>query len=340
VRSAGLASVLALVLAAPRAGAEPVVVKLGTLAPSGSAWHEILNDLGRRWKEASGGAVVLKVYAGGTQGSEGDMIRKLGIGQLQAVAITNVGMNDVTAEPKGLSLPFLFADDREAECALAALAPDLEAALLRRSYVVLHWSSLGAMHVFCTAPRPRPADMAGAKLFAQDGDPEANDAWRAAGFRPVVLSSTEMLPALQTGMIDCLPNVPIYVLTTRLYEKASHMMEVPWGHLFGATLVRRDVWERIPAALRPALLEAARETGRAADAELRRLTADALAAMRQRGLVVDHADPAPWRELVAALHPRLRGKVVPAAFYDRLMAVRASCAGAGAPPPRETGGAR
>ncbi len=327
MRPAPLAAALALALAAPTgARGEPVVVKLGTLAPSGSAWHEILIDLGRRWREASGGAVVLKIYPGGVQGSEGDMLRKLGIAQLQAVAITNVGMNDVTAEPKGLSLPFLFADDREADCALAALAPDLEAALLRRSYVVLHWSSLGAMHVFCTTPRPRPADMAGAKLFAQDGDPEANEAWRAAGFRPVVLSATDMLPALQTGMIDCLPNVPIYVLTTRLYERASHMMDLPWGHLFGATIVRRDVWERIPAGLRPRLLAEAREAGRAADAELRRLTADALAAMRQRGLEVFHAEPGPWRELVGTLHPRLRGRVVPAAFYDRLMAARASCA--------------
>jgi TRAP-type C4-dicarboxylate transport system substrate-binding protein len=189
------------------------------------------------------------------------------------------------------------------------------------------------MHVLCTAPRTRPADMAGAKLFAQDGDPEANAAWRGAGFRPVVLSSTDLLPALQTGMIDCVPSVPIYVLTTRLFERARHMMDVPWGHLFGATVVRRDVWEKIPEALRPKLLAAARETGREADAALRRLTADAIAAMRQRGLEVDRADPEPWRELVASLHPRLRGSVVPAAFYDRLMSVRATCAGAAAATP-------
>ena len=321
-------AVAALCLAALAGSAQgqTVVVKLGTLAPVGSPWHEVLNDLARRWRETSGGAVVLKVYAGGTQGNEGDMIRKLGVSQLQAVAITNVGMQDVTPEPKGLSLPFLFATDGEADCALAALRPELEAALLRRGYVALHWNSLGAMHVFCTTPRPKPADMAGARLFAQDGDPEANEAWRAAGFRPVVLASTDMLPALQTGMIDCLAGVPIYVLTTRVFERARHMMDVPWGHLFGATIVRREVWERIPEALRPKLLEAAREAGRAADAELRRLTADAIAAMRSGGLEPYPADPAPWREVVAGIHPKLRGGVVPAQFYDLLMSARSSCA--------------
>src|SRR5512133_2687576 len=71
-------------LAAAPAHAGPVVLKLGTLAPQASAWHEILKEMGREWEEASAGTVKLKVYAGGTQGSEGDMIRKLGIGQLQA----------------------------------------------------------------------------------------------------------------------------------------------------------------------------------------------------------------------------------------------------------------
>ena len=60
---------------------DPVVLKVGTMAPVGSAWHEALKDLARRWEEASRGRVKLRVYAGGTQGSEGDMQRKLAIGQ-------------------------------------------------------------------------------------------------------------------------------------------------------------------------------------------------------------------------------------------------------------------
>jgi len=119
-----------LVLAAADVPAQtPTVVKLGTLAPNGSAWHEILKDIGHRWSEASSGAVTLRIYAGGVQGGEGDMIRKLRIGQLQAAALSNVGLHDVTPEPKGLSLPLLFADEAEAECVFDAVRPDLDAAL-------------------------------------------------------------------------------------------------------------------------------------------------------------------------------------------------------------------
>lgn len=312
-------------LAAPAPSSAQVVLKLGTLAPSGSTWHEILKELAQGWAEASGGAVKLRIYPGGVQGNEGDMIRKLGVGQLQAAALSNVGIHDITPEPKALSIPLFFADDREAECVFERVRPELEAALERRGFAVVQWSRLGALHLFCTEPRRTPADMATSRFFAQEGDPRAAEAWRAAGFRPVQLSANDLYPALQTGMVDCVPSLPIYVLTARLFEKARHMADLAWGHMYGATLVRRDAWERIPADVRGRLLELARATGLRADAEVRRMNDDALAAMRRQGLSVLAVDGAPWRAAMREAHRMLRGDVVPAPFYDRLAQARDAC---------------
>jgi TRAP-type C4-dicarboxylate transport system substrate-binding protein len=312
-------------LASAPAPADPVVLKLGTLAPQGSAWHEILREMGREWEEASSATVRLKIYAGGTQGGEGDMIRKLGIGQLQAAALTNVGMHDLVPEPKALSTPLFFASEEEADCVLEGVRPRIEAGLAARGFAVVHWSRLGALYLFCDAPRPTPAHMAEARFFAQEGDDHAADAWRAAGFRPVQLSATDLYPALATGMIECVPSLPVYVLTARLHDKARHMMDLAWGHMYGATLVRRDAWERIPPDLRTRLLASARRRGEAADAEVRRLNADALAAMKRQGLAVTAVDPAPWRAAMAKAHPLLRGHVVPTPFYDELVRVREAC---------------
>jgi TRAP-type C4-dicarboxylate transport system substrate-binding protein len=317
-------SALFLVAAAARAE-PPVVLKLGTLAPAGSAWHDILKDMGQRWALASGGAVTLRIYPGGVQGNEGDMIRKLGIGQLQAAAISNVGMHDITPEPKGLSIPLFFAGEAEAECGFEAVRPALEEAVARRGYAVVHWSRLGALHLFCTEPRRTPADMASARFFAQEGDPRAAEGWRAAGFRPVQLSATDLYPALQTGMVDCVPSLPIYVLTARLFEKARHMTDLAWGYMYGATVVRRDAWERIPAEVRGALLAIARETGARADAEVRRMNEDALAAMRRQGLSVVAVDDEPWRAAMEKAYGFLRGDVVPAPFFDAITAARDAC---------------
>ena len=329
--------VSALVLAASAARAEaPVVLKLGTLAPQGSTWHEILKEMGQRWSQVSGGAVTLRIYPGGVQGNEGDMIRKLGIGQLQAAALSNVGMHDITPEPKGLSIPLFFAGEAEAECGFEAVRPALEEAIAKRGYAVVHWSRLGALYLYCSEPRRTPADMATARFFAQEGDPRAAEGWRAAGFRPVQLSATDLYPALQTGMVDCVPSLPIYVLTARLFEKARHMADLPWGYMYGATVVRRDAWERIAADVRPRLLEVAHETGAKADAEVRRLNEDALAAMKRQGLSVVAVDAAPWRAAMEKGYAFLRGDVVPAPFFDAISAARDACRAGGphAPPGR------
>jgi TRAP-type transport system periplasmic protein len=317
-----LAALLAVLAVSARA---EVTIKLGTLAPAGSTWHDILKEMGQRWEADSGGQVRLRVYAGGAQGSEGEMVRKMGINQLQAVSISNVGMHDVLPDPQVLSVPMLFSDEAELECVFAAMRPRFEAAMAQKGYVVLQWSRVGAVSLFCDAPFRTPAEMAAAKVFAWEGDPKSVDAWRAAGFRPVVLSSTDIVPSLQTGMIDCVTNVPLYVLTTRLFEKANRMMDLPWGWILGATVVRKEAWEKIPADVRPKLQADAVELGLKVDAEVRRLNKDAIAAMTKQGLQVIKVDPAPWRAAMEKAWPVVRGGVVPASVFDEVQTARNAC---------------
>jgi TRAP-type transport system periplasmic protein len=317
-----LAGLLAALASSARA---QVTIKLGTLAPQGSSWHELLKELGQKWEEASGGQVKLRIYAGGTQGSEGDMVRKMAVGQLQAAAISNVGMHDVVAEPQGMSVPFLFQDDAQMQCTFKKVRPRLEQVLAQKGYVAVQWSTIGAVYMFCDQAHRTPADMGSAKVWVWEGDPKSVEAFRMAGLTPQVLSSADIIPSLQTGMIDCVPNVPLYMLTTRLFEKAPYMMDTAWSYVVGATLVRRDAWERIPADLRPKLLGIAQDLGDRIDAEVRRLNQDAVTAMQKQGLKVVAGDAAAWRTAMDRALPVLRGGVVPAEFYDQVRQARDAC---------------
>jgi TRAP-type C4-dicarboxylate transport system substrate-binding protein len=311
-------------------------VKLGTLAPAGSAWHEALKDMAARWEEASGGAVKLRVYAGGTQGDEGDMVRKLGIGQLQAAAISNVGLHDVVPEPQTFSSPRLFENEKEMECAFRRVQDRIEAALERRGLVALQWSRVGTASFFCNAPFRTPAEMAKGKIFAWAGDPGMVKAWRSAGFHPVVLSTTDLVPSLTTGMIDCVSNVPVYMLASRTFEKARYMIDLPLGFLTGATVVRKDAWMRIAPDVRERLLAIAREIGEKIDADARRLEKDAVAAMRTQGLEVVAVSPDAWHPVLEKSWEVIRGEVVPAEFFDEVRRARNVCRADVATAPRET----
>jgi TRAP-type C4-dicarboxylate transport system substrate-binding protein len=312
-----------LALAVPTASrAQQVQIKLGTLAPTGSTWHELLKELAERWSQASGGNVKLRVYAGGTQGNEGEMIRKMAVGQLQGAAVTTVGLHDIAPEPQALATPVMFDSADEVKQALVKLEPKLDALLEKKGYVALTWGAIGALKLFCTQAYRTPAEAAGAKIFAWEGDPASVKAWKAAGFNPVVLSSTDVITSLQTGMIQCIPNVPLYVLTARLFEKAPYMIDIPWGWLVGATVIRKDAWDKIPVDLRPKLIAIARELGKKVDDEVAKLNTDAVSAMEKQGLKVVKVDPGPWRAMAEKAWPVVRGEVVPAPFFDEVKAVR------------------
>ena len=62
--------------------ASPQMIKLGTLAPTGSPWHTILRDMTEDWRRVTGGKIQFRIYSGGVSGDEPDMVRKLRIGQL------------------------------------------------------------------------------------------------------------------------------------------------------------------------------------------------------------------------------------------------------------------
>ena len=313
-----------LVAFAPRpAAAAEVEIKLGTLAPSGSAWHNILKEMGQKWSEVSGGQVKLRIFPGGVVGNEGDMVRKMRVGQLSAAALTTVGLHDITPEPQAVDVPLGITSYEELDYIMGKVENELDKSLDDKGYVVLAWADIGFVHFFSTRAIRTPADMANAKLFAWDGDPASVEALKRAGFKPVVLSSTDVIPSLQTGMIDTIASAPLYSLTSRIYQKANKMSDLRWAILTGATIVKKEVWERVPADLRPKLIDIARQYGKRIDAEVRSINDDAIKQMQKQGLEVIHAsDAAGWQAAADAANRVVRGGVVPEKLFDEVMRYR------------------
>jgi len=318
-----LLSLAALALAPTPAHAQEVKIKLGTVAPQGSVWHTLLQEMGQKWSDASGGKVQLKIYAGGTQGSEGEMVRKMGIGQLQAAAITTIGLKDISPEPQAEDVPGIIDSYKEYETVHAKMKGELEAALAAKGYVVINWAEAGFVNIFSTEPYSTPAEFAQGKVFAWNGDPASEEAWRAAGLKPVVLSSTDMITSLQTHMINIVSEPPLYAYTAGLYERAKYMLDLKWGLLTGATIVKKDVWEKIPADLRPKLLAIAAEQGEKVNADVRKQNEEAITQMKAKGLtVVEPKDLPAWNKAYEQIQGVVRGKVVPAATYDKVKSLR------------------
>jgi TRAP-type C4-dicarboxylate transport system substrate-binding protein len=110
-----------------------------------------------------------------------------------------------------------------------------------------------------------------------------------------------------------------------LFEALDHVLDLEWAYMYAATVVRKDTWEKLPEDVRPRLMELARDAGRMADAAVRKIHADALDAMRSRGLKVVRGNSEAWRIAVAAGYSSIRGGSVPAEFFDELTGARETC---------------
>ena len=314
---------LAILLASTSASAQTVRTKLGTLAPQGSTWHQFMQQMAVDFAKVSAGKVELKIYAGGTQGNEGEMIRKISIGQLQAASMTAVGMHEITPEPQAECVPFLIDSYEEYDYVHERLRPKLEEALAKKGYVALQWGEVGFIYLFSTEAYRTPAEFAKGKVFTWNGDPGAEQAWKAAGFHPVVLSSTDLIPSLSSRMVNIVGEAPLYAYTTHIFEKANHMLNLHWGFLTGATVVRKDTWDKVPADLRPKLLEIAEEYGKKTRVDVRKQNEDAIEQMKKRGLdVVQPNDLPAWQKAAEQADKVVRGKVVPVGIYDDVIKLR------------------
>ena len=304
---------------------QPVLMKMGTVAPDGSPWHQILQQMGQDWNKISAGKVTLRIYPGGVLGDEPDMIKKLRIGQLQAVALPGSGLSHLEPAVSCLQIPMMIQSYEELDYIRDRIAPRLEKLLDQKGYVVLNWGDAGWVHFFTKTPATKLDDIRKMKLFTMAGDADALELYQSAGFRPVPLATTDMLPALQTGLIDAFDVPPLLAMLNQWFGVANYMIDVKWAPLVGATVVSRQTWERIAETIRPEMLEAARGAGNRLRGEIRKMGDDAVAAMKKRGLNVitpDAATRADWRRQAEDAYPKLRGRLVAAELFDEVKRLR------------------
>ena len=73
------------------------------------------------------------------------------------------------------------------------------------------------------------------KIFVWFGDEEQVKLMKHIGYKPVALETADILPGLQTGMIDVVPLPPIYALSYQFYAPLPHMLNLNWSPFVGAT---------------------------------------------------------------------------------------------------------
>ena len=313
-----------LVLGACFAQVQEKSLRIGSLVPKNSLYHRQLLDIADSWRTAQGGGAKYLVYPDGSQGGEAEMARRMRIGQLQGALLSVVGLREIEPSIAALqSMPLLFRSWEEVDFVREKMRPAMEKKFLDQGFVVLAWGDAGWVRFFSKEAAVRPDDFKRMKFFAWGSEPDQQAIMKSLGYTPVPLETTDILPAIQTGMINVVPSTPYFALATQIYNTAPHMLEINWAPIVGALVVTRKAWDDMSPAVQQAVRAASDKAGAQIRTKARQEVEEAVDAMKKRGITVHNPNAEQmkeWNDLADKLYPRIRGTMVPAETFDEVMA--------------------
>ncbi len=312
----------------------PMQLRIGSLVPKNSLYHQKLLEMGESWRAAQGEGAKFVVFTDGSQGGEAELSRRMRIGQLQGALLSVVGLREIEPSISALqNLPMLFRSWDEVDYVREKMRASMEKRFLDKGFVVLGWGDAGWVRFFSKQPAFRPDDFKGMKIFAWGSEPEQQAIMKSIGYTPVPLETADILPSIQTGMINVVPSTPYFALASQIYMTAPNMLEINWAPMVGAMVVTKKAWDEMTPVAQQALRSAGDKAGIAMRLQARKEVDDAVDAMKKRGLVVNRPSAAQlreWNDLAESLYPRIRGTMVPAETFDEVFVhIKAYRAGAG-----------
>jgi TRAP-type C4-dicarboxylate transport system substrate-binding protein len=301
-------------------------LRIATIAPRDSAFDEALKRMGQTWKSVSGGAVSMIVHSGGTQGGEGQMVQRMRIKQLQGALLTGVGLSEIEPTVAGLqTMPMMFRTLDELDHVSAKLRPEIEQRLRDKGFIVLFWTDTGWIRFFSKEKVVTPDDLRKQKLFAWSGHPRQVQIYRRSGFTAVPLETSDINTSLASGLITAIPMPPLAANLGQIYRSAPHMLDLDWAPLIGAFVITLDAWNKIPAELQETMRRSSAKTGQELTQAGRKQNEDAVTAMKANGsLKVQSITPEIeelWRRAAETAYPEIRGTMVPADVFDRVVQI-------------------
>ncbi|MBL8348310.1 MAG: TRAP transporter substrate-binding protein DctP [Rubrivivax sp.] len=299
-----------------------VPLRIASLVPKSSLYHQQLLEIGEAWRPAQGEGARFVVFTDGSQGGEAEMVRRMRIGQLQGALISVVGLREIEPTIAALqSLPLLFRSWEELDFVREKMRPAMEKRFADRGFVVIGWGDAGWVRFFSREPALRPEDFKRMKFFAWGNEPEQQQIMKSLGYTPVPLETADILPSIQTGMIDVVPSTPYFALASQVFGTAKHMLEINWAPIVGALVVTKKAWDEMSPAAQQALRTAGEKAGTQMRQRARAEVDEATQAMVKRGLTVNRPSAEQmreWNELAERVHPRIRGTMVPPETFDEV----------------------
>jgi TRAP-type C4-dicarboxylate transport system substrate-binding protein len=296
-------------------------IKFATLAPEGSTWLKVMEEYNQEIKDATNNEVRFKIYPGGIQGDEKDVLRKIRLGQLHSAGFTGVGLGEILSEARILDSPMLFRSHEEVDYITELLYDEFARKFDKEGYTLLGWTEVGFVYVFGKDPVTSLEQLKGTKMWMWEGDPIAEATFNALNVKPIPLSITDVLTSLQTNLIEAVYTSPLACVSLQWYTRLDYMVDAPLADAAGAVLVSNKMFNKLPEEYRKILIEKGRENMQKLRDLSREDNAESVELMKKNGIQISQVSDQNLREFrdaCAKARQNLVGKLYGQQLLDRV----------------------
>ena len=231
-------------------------LKIGVLAPEGTAWSSNLKKLAKEVKEKTNGKVKFKIYYGGAMGDEPDVLRKVRVRQLHGGVFTGKTLGDINGDIRVMEIPFTFYHDRaKAWNTLKDLSSYFNKRFEEKGFINLGFFEIGLVYFVSQKKSDSLDKLTGLKIWAWQGDELVSTLVESMNLVSIPLPITDVLSSLSTGIVEAAYAPPLGIVALQWSTKIKYLVDFPLAYSVGAFLIDKKQWMKIDEKSRKIIME-------------------------------------------------------------------------------------
>lgn len=306
-------------------------LKLATVAPEGSPWTNELSKLKKRIESESGGQIKIKVYPGGQMGGENEILQQVIRGKLQGAGLTAGALANTIKEINVLEIPYLFSGFKQADCILDNhVLEDYKALFEAKGLIFVTWAENGYRSIGTKSKLIKtPDDMKGIKIRIQES-PVHIAYWKQMGVSGIPIAIPEVLPSLQTGVVDGFDNTPLFTLAAEWQTAIKHFSLTRHIYQPAAIVYSKKFWDELNDDQKKTLMGEGNALAPSARQAVRAIEKNMINTLEKGGVEVytpSAADLSGFKSAAAAMAGPIVGKIGgnSKAIYDKIVNAKKAC---------------
>ena len=221
--------------------------KVATLSPDGSFWMKTMREAGKEIEAATDNRVKFKWYPGGVMGDDKAVLRKMRVGQLQGAALAMGELVSFYPDSQAYGVPFLFRNYEEVDYVRSQLDASLLEGFSAGGIEVLGIAEGGFGYFLTAEPVRVPADLQQQKVWVPQNDVVSARLAQSIGVTPIPLTLSDVLPGLQTGLVNTVAVSPMGAIMLQWHTRIAHITDIPLMYFCGVVSLTGKSFKELSA---------------------------------------------------------------------------------------------